>query len=197
MGIFYNVSEKQSLKDRNTLFKEVGIPALLNNRFAKRPFKTSWFGQYYSGIQGYIYDFARLSADGYLERVKVYIVRGDCWVKIFLNVFELQPKLSSVFDLKDYEGTQFGIPPCNLTELQLRNDDYKGPPIFYMLFLPEHKIGRFYTKSGYEKELHKLKKLIKSDMENIDGFIKRWHEIRKPNTTDWEGNVVSTPNIVK
>lgn len=28
MGVFYKVTDKQLLKDRNNLFKEVGIPAL-------------------------------------------------------------------------------------------------------------------------------------------------------------------------
>lgn len=74
--------------------------------------------------------------------------------------------------------------------MRLRSDDYKGPPIFYMIFLPEHKIGSYYTKSGYEAELVKLKKLIKSDMENIDDFVMRWHELHKPNLTDWEENII-------
>lgn len=75
--------------------------------------------------------------------------------------------------------------------MRLRSDDYKGPPIFYMLFLPEYKIGSYYTKVGYEAELAKLKKLIKSDMENIADFVKRWHELHKTNITDWEGNILS------
>ena len=58
-----------------------------------------------------------------------------------------------------------------------------------MLFLPEYKIGRYCTKSGYEAEISKLKKLIESDMENIDGFVKRWYEIHTPIITDWEGNI--------
>ena len=33
MGLFYKVSNKQSLKDRNHIFKEVGIPALEDNGF--------------------------------------------------------------------------------------------------------------------------------------------------------------------
>lgn len=60
-----------------------------------------------------------------------------------------------------------------------------------MMFLPEHKIGSYYTESGYEAALAKLKKLIKSDMGNINDFVKRWHELHKPNVTDWEGNIVS------
>lgn len=25
-------------------------------------------------------------------------------------------------------------------------------------------------------------------MENIDDFVKRWHELHEPNVVDWEGN---------
>ena len=70
----------------------------------------------------------------------------------------------------------------------LRSDDYKGPPIFYMIFLPEHKIGNYYTKSGYETKLKKLNILIQSDMKNIDKFIKRWHELHEPNIINLENN---------
>ena len=73
----------------------------------------------------------------------------------------------------------------------LRSDDYKGPPIFYMIFLPEHKIGNYYTKAGYETKLKKLKILIQSDMKNINKFIKRWYELHKPNITDYEGNIIN------
>jgi hypothetical protein len=72
--------------------------------------------------------------------------------------------------------------------MQLRLDEYEGPPIFHM-FSPEYKIGRYFTKSGYEAELRELKKLIKSDMENIDRFVERWHELYKPSHTDWKENV--------
>ncbi|SFE01496.1 hypothetical protein [Flavobacterium phragmitis] len=92
--------------------------------------------------------------------------------------------------LKDLDGLGFSDLSYRSTRMRLRNDDYKGPPIFYMLFLPEHKLGKFYTKNGYKKEVEKFKKLIQSDMQNIEGFIKRWHELYIPFKTDWEGNTL-------
>jgi len=59
-----------------------------------------------------------------------------------------------------------------------------------MLFLPEYKIGTYKTQSSFEKQLNKLRDLVKKDMANIDFFVKRWHEIHKPNVTDKEGNIV-------
>lgn len=189
MGVFYKVSDKQLLKDRNDLFKEVGIPGLEKNGFIKSTFKAVWFGEYYSGIQGYIYEFSRLSGNCILENITVYISKGEKWIQIYLNIFELHPKLKSLSELHVVDNSvNFGIPPNSITKMRLRNDDYKGPPLFYILFLPEHKIGSYYSKSGYEAEINKLKKLIKSDMENIDDFVKRWHELHKTNVTDWEGN---------
>lgn len=192
MKVFYNVSDKKLLKDRNELFKEVGISALEKNGFIKSTYKGVWFGEYYSGIQGYIYEFSRLSENCILENITVYISKGEKWIQIYLNIFELYPKLNSLSELHIVDNSvNFGIPPNSTTKMRLRSDDYKGSPLFYMLFKPEHKIGRYYTKAGYEAELAKLKKLIKSDMENINDFVKRWHELHKPNITDWEGNIIS------
>lgn len=190
MGVFYKVSDKQLLKDRNDIFKEVGIPSLEKNGFVPAPFKTSWNGQFDKSIKGNIYEFSRIKNKKYLEIIDVYIMNGERWVQIYLNIFELSPELESITELSKYEGSKFGIPPNSTTKMRLRSDDYKGPPLFYMLFLPEHKIRNFYTKVGYDSEINKLKKLIKSDMENIDDFVKKWHELHKPNVTDWQGNKV-------
>jgi acyl carrier protein len=98
--------------------------------------------------------------------------------------------VNSITQLLGLEGSPFAMTVKNKSKyMQLRLDEYKGPPIFHM-YSPEHKIGRFFTKSGYKTELRKLKKLIKADMENIDHFVERWHELHKPNQTDWNGNVI-------
>ena len=191
MGLFYKVSNKQSLKDRNQIFKEVGIPALEDYGFIHPVFKTSWDGQYNHSIKGYCYEFARLQQNRYLEIINTYILSGESRIQIYLNIFEISPQLESVTELNKYEGLNFSIPPNNITRMLLRSDDYKGPPIFYMIFLPEHKIGNYYTKAGYETKLKKLKILIQSDMKNINKFIKRWHELHKPNITDYEGNIIN------
>ena len=191
MGMFYKVTDEQSLKDRNELFRDVGIPNLENEGFEYAPFKTSWNGEYNTTIKGYIYQLARVSENKMLEIIDVYILKGELRIQIYLNIFELLSEISSVSLLKNVEGLSFGVPPNSVTKMRLRSDDYKGPPLFYMLFLPEHKIGSYYTQSGYEAKLKKLRKLIKSDMENIDGFVKRWHDIHRPNLTDWEGNVIA------
>ncbi len=191
MGLIYKVSDKQLLKDRNELFKEVGVSNLEKKGFERAPFKTSWNGEFDKSIKGYSYQLARIRESKFLETIYVYILEGEPWIQIYLNVFELTPIISRVSLLKDIEGLSFGIPKNSITKMRLRSDDYKGPPIFYMVFLPEHKIGSYCTKSGYDAELAKLKKLIKSDMGNIDDFVKRWHELHNPNVTDWEGNIIS------
>ena len=74
--------------------------------------------------------------------------------------------------------------------MRFRSDDYKGPPIFYMLFCPEYKLGSYVTKSGFERQVKKLGSLIEKDMRNIDSFVKRWHELHTPLVTTWEGEIV-------
>ena len=116
--------------------------------------------------------------------------KGEKRIKITLNIFELNEKLNSVHELKDSEGISFHLPPNDSTTMRLRSDDYKGPPLFYMLFLPEYKLGKINSQSSFDKEVSKLSNLIKKDMANIDSFEKRWHNLHKPYITDREGNAV-------
>lgn len=190
MGSFSKKTDKELLDLRNKIFKDVGIPALLQNNFEPDPYTTSWHGEYDKSIKGYIYQFSRLSNNKYLERIEAFMLSGERWIQIFLNIFELQPEIKNLSHLKGREGLKFGIPANAANKMRLRSDDYKGPPLFYMLFRPEHKLGKFNSPKGYERETNKLRALIRSDMENIDSFVKRWHELHQPNVTDWEGNII-------
>ncbi len=189
MNLFFKVPDKELLAVRNKIFTEVGIPALEKNGFIKAPFSTSWFGR--NNMGDYTYELARLSCDSHLEFIVTHITRGDHWIKIFLNVFQLSPKIDSIEQLKDIDGLNFYLPPTSLTKMRLRSDDYKGPPLFYKLFCPEHKIGKSCHKNGFDRKIQKLKKLINEDMVNIDAFVKRWYELHQPSQTDWTGNKLS------
>lgn len=188
IGSSYKVSEKELLEVRNQIFIQDGIPALEKNGFVKSPFSTAWFGR--DNLRDFTYELCRISdkESCQLEIITTHITRGDKWIKIFLNIFTLAPNVNYIHELMGLNGMQFHLPPNSMSKMRLRNDDYKGPPLFYMLFLPEHKLGRYNTKSEFEKEVSKLKELIKKDITNIDLFVKRWHELHQPNITDWEGN---------
>lgn len=186
----FKIADKDLLIARNTILKEYGIPELEKNGYVKSPFKTSWFGQYDPNIHGYSYELCKLTNENHLHIITLTVFRGEKRIKIDLNIFELHEKINSISDLKECDGINFKMPPHNSTTMQLRSDDYKGPPLFYMLFLPEYKIGRYKTQSSFEKQLNKLRDLVKKDMANIDSFVKRWHELHKPNITDKEGNIV-------
>lgn len=186
----FKISEKKLLDARNAIFKDYGIPELEKNGYVKSPFKTSWFGQYDSNISGYSYELCKLTSQNHLNIITADMVKGDKWIKIYLNIFELNEKLHSLDDLKDCDGINFKLPPHNAANMQLRSDDYKGPPLFYMLFLPEHKLGKINDQSSFEKEVSKLRNLVKKDMANIDSFIKRWYVLHEPSRTDKEGNLV-------
>lgn len=182
----------QSLEDRNNIFKDFGIIALKNKGFVESPFKGDWHGEYDKSNQSYTYQFCRINDNVYLEMLYVSIYKQDNKINFYLYINEIIPKISSINDLAGYEGLPFAMTVKNKGKyMRLRCDDYIGPPLFYMLFMPDYKIGSYITKSGYEAEITKLKKLIKSDMENIDDFVRRWHELHKPNITDWEGNIIN------
>jgi len=180
------MSDKELLADRHLIFKDVGIPAVEQRGFSKSPFSSAWYGQYDRSIKGYLYDLCRLTNGNQLEWISVIIVSGDRWIKIFLNIFQLDPAPDSISQLQGYDGLMYKLPPNSLGEMRLRNDDYKGPPLFYMLFLPEHKVARYFTKYGYRRSLNKLSKLMAKDMDNIDSFVKRWHELYTPALVDWK-----------
>ncbi|TCC99154.1 hypothetical protein [Pedobacter hiemivivus] len=186
----FKISGKELLITRNNIFSDYGIPELEKNSYVKSPFRTSWFGEYDSNISGYSYELCKLTNQNQLHIITASIVKGDKRIKIDLNIFELNEKLNSIAELKDCDGMNFHLPPNDLTTMGLRSDDYKGPPLFYMLFLPEYKLGKYKTQSSFEKEVNKLRVLVKKDMTNIDLFVKRWYELHKPNVTDREGNVV-------
>lgn len=190
MKVTFKISEKELLNARNSIFKDYGIPELEKNGYVKSPFKTSWFGQYDSNIRGYSYELCKLADQNQLHFISSCMLKGDERIKISLNIFALNEKLHSLDDLKDCDGINFKLPPNHSTSMQLRSDDYKGPPLIYMLFLPEHKLGKINSQSSFEKEVSKLKDLIKKDLTNIDSFVHSWYELHMPYITDKEGNVV-------
>lgn len=185
MGLCYKISPKELLEVRNKVFLENGLTALYKTGFSQSPFSTSWFGR--NNLHGYSYVICRLSKDSVLEYIIVHISRRDKWVKIFLNIFKLHPEVKSLKSLEGLEGTQYGLPPNSITQMRLRADDYKGIPLFYMLFRKRHKFGRYCTKSGFRARTDEFAKLIGEDMANIDSFVKRWHQMHQPNQITLDG----------
>jgi hypothetical protein len=183
MGLFYKTTRKEILEIRNNIIKEVGIPTLKKKGFRKSPFPTSWFGR--DDSQGYTYYLCRLTGDSLLEDIEIQIVRDDNWIKIILNIFKLHPALDSLNKLKDVDGLQYKLPPNSITEMRLRSDDIIGPPIFRFPYSNGHRLKSFYTKDGLTKNIDKLRRIIENDLNDIDKFVTRWHELHKPLTTSW------------
>ncbi|MDN3583987.1 hypothetical protein [Mucilaginibacter flavus] len=183
MGLFYALTAKDFLESRNEIFIKNGIPALMKHGFEKSPYKGMRWGKLDAGT--YVYDLCRLSSSSQLETITTYISKGDSWIKIYLNVFELKKKLNSLDQLTNLEGVQFLLPPNSATRMRLRSDDFEGMPLFNFV---KHKVKSFYTKHGFSKRVEELGELISRDMNNIDFFVKRWKELHTPLVTDWEGN---------
>ncbi len=186
MGLFYTASPKELLQIRNKIFLDFGLPALQKNGFQKSPFSTAWFGK--SENVGYSYELCRLVDRDKLEIISVHIVREDLWIQVSLNIFELQPHIDSLSQLANLDGLKFHLPPNSVSTMRLKSDDIKGPPILnYNFWFGQHKLGSYHTKAGLANRAEELGKIIESDLNNIDHFVKRWHEIHKPMLTTWEG----------
>jgi hypothetical protein len=182
MGIFYSLSDKELLEIRNKIFFKSGIETLKKNGFEKSPFSTSWYGR--NNLGDYTYELCRLSSNSFIEIVTTHISKGDSWIKIFLNIFQLTPEVKSLRQLDGVDGLQFHLPPNSVTKMRLRVDDFKGLPLFNFV---EHKIKSYNSKNGLQKRIEKLSKLIEKDLSNIDSFVQRWHEMHQPVVTNWNG----------
>lgn len=190
MAVFFKISSKELLDVRNKIFLTRGLPVLNKKGFKKSPFSTSWFGR--DNLRDFTYELCRLNSNLHLERITVEIVRGDSWIKIFLNIFDLEPKIKSLEQLNSLDGLQFHLPPNSITNMRLRIDDIKGVPFFPLLFGKQHKIGSYYSKDGFNSRVEELSKLIESDLNNIDYFVKRWYEMHTPLITDWNGKKIDS-----
>lgn len=189
MGLFYKISDKKLLEIRNDIFLEDGIPTLEKNGFEKSPFPTSWFGK--DDMGGYTYELCRLSNQNHLQIITTYIISGENWIQVHLNIFKLFPKLTSVKELNKTDGVKFDLPPNSISKMRLRVGDIKGMPLFdYHFMFGGHRIKSFNSEKGLERRVNQLRRLIKKDLMNIDYFIKRWHEIHQLNITDWEGSQI-------
>ena len=187
MGLFYKVSPKKLLEVRNEIFVKNGILALKRKGFEEMPFRAPWFGK--NNLGDYTYELCRLNERRHLEIITTHISKGDLWIKIFLNIFDLKPDLKSLEQIKGLPIIQFYLPPNSLTEMRLRIDDFEGMPIFRTI---EHKIKSYYSESGFQKRVDELRELIENDLNNIDSFVNRWYELHQSRVTNWEGKKVDS-----
>lgn len=185
MGIIYKVSAKQLLDIRNKIVLQTAIPLLLKKGFSKTPYYASWYGR--DNHQNFHYELCRLSTNSLMEIIDIYVARGDRWIQIHLNIFKLTPSASSLEQLANSDSLQFNLPPNNLTKMRLRCDDVKGPPLFSPNYMSGHRLKRFFTKHGLSRRIKSLTKTIEADLNDIDSFVKRWHKLHRPTTTDWSG----------
>ena len=188
MGLFYTVNDKELLNLRNKIFVEKCIPILYLNGFERAPFTTAWFGR--NNIGGFSYYFCRLSEQSILQNIYVHISKGDKWIKLYLNIFELHPLVERMEQLQATGGLQYFLPPNNISEMRL--PDYNIPPILqYRFWLNQHKVGWYFTKNGLVTEIDKLSEIINKDIITLDRQIARWNNKFKVNLVDWEGNRVA------
>jgi hypothetical protein len=187
MPFFYTAPLKELLQIRNRIFLESGLPALQKHGFGKAPFSDSSFG-WQPGVASYIYDLCRLSKHNELEMITVHIVRRDRWIQIALNIFKLEPHLDTLEQLSNLDGTPFALPPNSTTAMRLKSDDIAGPPILsYDYLFRNHNLGTYYTRSGLKRRVNQLAGIIATDLDNIDHYVKRWHELHTPFITTWRG----------
>lgn len=180
MTIFFKASDAELVRLRNEVFRERGMLALIQAGFTQSPFSTGWFGKDNTG--GFSYEFCRVGKNSRLDMVLVYIVKGDRWIQVHLNVFRLHPEVSTIEDLKDIDGLAFHLPPNSsfLTRMASRTRSS-------LFDLSRHKIGAFFSKSGLRQGLDRLGARLEDDLRNIDIYIEKWLSEHDPINVDWSG----------
>lgn len=185
--MFYRVSQKERLSIKNRIFLNA-LPILEEQGFEKSPFPTDWFGRYDSRL--FVYSLARLS-DSYLELITTDIFKGDRWIQVHLNIFELSPTPKTLSELNKIDGIPFHLPPDNRTNMRLDVDLFSRNFFKSIFGIHEYRLKSFFTHSGLLRRQRKLENLLKRDFKNIDRIIEMWHKIHKPMKTDWEGKPIS------
>ncbi len=148
MGIIYKVSAKELLDIRNKIVLETAIPSLSKSGFQKTPFSSSWFGR--NNLKDFTYELCRLRSDSILEIIEIHISRGDRWIQVFLNIFELKPLVKSLDQLDGADALHYKLPPNSITKMRLRTDDMKGPPFFRLSYMHGHKLKTFKTNPAQD-----------------------------------------------
>ncbi len=96
--------------------------------------------------------------------------------------------MNSLDQLNNIDGMQFYLPPNSISRMRLKSDDISGPAILsYDYLFRNHGLRSYYTKAGLARRAHQLGKIIAYDLDNIDRYVKRWHEIHTPLLTTWQG----------
>ncbi len=144
MWTFYRKTAKELLELRNKIVLETAIPCLEEIGFSKSPFSTAWNGR--NNLKDFDYQLCRLTANSRIEIIHIYVARGERRIKFILNIFDLEPKIEMIQQLVGVDGLQFHLPPNSVTEMQLRSDEIKGPPIFNINYMSGHELKSFYTK---------------------------------------------------
>jgi hypothetical protein len=183
----FKLSDNELLAVRNKIFEEEGISELNKKGFVKAPFSTANYGR--NNLGDFTYELCRLANNSQLEYIITHIAKGDSYIQISLNMFKLTPVINSIDKLEGRDGLNYHLPPTSLTAMRLRFDEYNVPPIIWMLFSPEHKLGHFSTEEGFVKKEKKLKALIQNDMAHIDNFVQKWHQKHAMNTVSWDGKI--------
>src|SRR5258708_4435327 len=139
------------------------------------PYKGMRFGKLDAVV--YVYDLCRLNTHSRLEFITTYISKGDRWINVYLNIFDLKPALKSLTQLHGLNEMQFHLPPNSVTKMRLRMDDFKGMPLFRTV---EYRIKSFYSEKGFQKNVEELSQLIESDLNNINFFVISWNDLHQP-----------------
>ena len=138
-----------------------------------------------------MYDMCRLRESKFLELLTTTICRKDNYIQIRIMAFELTPRLKSLSLLKSINGIAYKVRPNNEKEMRLDTDFFESAPILSKNFWRDPcKLGHYFTKRGYLKQVEKLRRTVKAEVSQIDDYFKKWYLVHTPNLTQWNGKII-------
>ena len=189
MGLLYSITEKEIYAVKRKVFIDKGIPLLYQNCFERSPFSGANFGKYSNQLHAF--EFCKLTDTSTLQKVTVYITRGDRWIQISLNIFQLDKTIKRLEQLKNVDGIKFSIPPNSISNMRLHIDDFRGIPLLnYDFMFREHKLKCYWTKWGFKKRVKQLEQRMVTDLTNFQKYVERWYKLYTPLRTTIEGEII-------
>lgn len=184
---YFAIKPFENAKIRNRIFKE-SLPILQEKGFVKTPFKNQYFGSHFPGM--YKYTLFRFRNND-IEKLYIEIYKKNDWILVTLNVFQIDPPISSVNDLvRDNIFDCFASAKAKTSELNaLALNDKKRwlISIFGKRFSLELKPIFWWTSK--EKREKQLKENLEKVFNDIDHKFDLWREKYVPFVADKTGKI--------
>lgn len=170
---------------KNDIVQQVGLPILYERKFAPSPFLENWHGK--DNLNDYVYFLFRINERCELEYLNITVSKQNQRIDLFMNVFLLSPRITSLSDLTGQSILPFILPPNSLSQIQLGKDEFGKIPLLRLLREEYLDMGEPRNEIELNRRIERLSATMNKICRNVDESFARWHKRHKVRTMDWNG----------